>query len=261
MWRFMTVGKNCLIDLLFSNSPRIGRSAGQDFVNTSFVNWVVQSPRQSNIMVQETTEKSIKTGGDDLDDGLELDPDLLASSDFEDAASVIASDFDSEEQQDEVSEDEGPLVLEGEETEIAVDPVPEVKKRKAEDVESEGEQDEEAKKAEKKRRKKEKEKERRAKVCAYFTKTAKMDTHMRYYFREDKTLGLYHQRSPQLTSQPLTCPPFSSAPSENPSPHPLLLRLRKSLSRLLICWNHLHTPLLRLTQAMPSSLFNRGSLN
>ncbi|KIY31682.1 protein CMS1 [Cryptococcus gattii E566] len=114
-------------------------------------------------MVQEKTEKTIKTGGDDLDDGLELDPDLLASSDFEDAASVIASDFDSEEQQDEDSEDEGPLLLEGEETEIAVNPVPEVKKRKAEDVESEGEQDEEAKKAEKKRRKKEKEKERRAK--------------------------------------------------------------------------------------------------
>lgn len=212
-------------------------------------------------MVQKTAEETIKTGGDDLDDGLELDPDLLASSDFEDAASVIASDFDSEEQQDEDSEDEGPLVLEGEETEIAVSLVPEVKKRKAEEVESEGEQDEEAKKAEKKRRKKEKEKERRAKVCAYFTKIAKMDAHMRHYFREDKTLDLYHQRPPQLISQPLTCPPFSSAPSENPSPHPLLSRLRKSLSPLLICWNHLHTPLPRLTQAMPSSLFNRGSLN
>lgn len=124
-------------------------------------------------MVQETMEKTIKTGGDDLDDGLELDPHLLASSDFEDAASVIASDFDSEEQQDEVSEDEGQLVLEEEETKIPVSSVPEVKKRKAEDVESEGEQDEEAKKAEKKRRKKEKEKERRAKVCTYLLKPRK----------------------------------------------------------------------------------------
>ncbi|OXG10374.1 protein CMS1 [Cryptococcus neoformans Ze90-1] len=114
-------------------------------------------------MVQEITEKTVKTGGDDLDDGLELDPDLLASSDIEDAASDIASEFDGGEQQDQAPEDESPLVLEGEETEIAMSPVPEVKKRKAEDVEGEGEQDEEATKAEKKRRKKEKEKERKAK--------------------------------------------------------------------------------------------------
>lgn len=113
-------------------------------------------------MVQEITEKTIKTGGDDLDDGLELDPDLLASSDIEDAASDVASEFDGGEQRDQASEDESPLVLEGEETEIAMSPVPEMKKRKAEDVENEGEQDEEAAKAEKKRRKKEKEKERRA---------------------------------------------------------------------------------------------------
>lgn len=115
-------------------------------------------------MVQEITEKTVKTGGDDLDDGLELDPDLLASSDIEDAASDIASEFDGGEQQDQAPEDENPLVLEGEETEIAMSPVPEVKKRKAEDVEGEGEQEEEATKAEKKRRKKEKEKERKAKV-------------------------------------------------------------------------------------------------
>lgn len=115
-------------------------------------------------MAQEITEKTVKTGGDDLDDGLELDPDLLASSDIEDAASDLESEFDGGEQQDQAPEGESPLVFEGEETEIAMSPVPEVKKRKAEDVEGEGEQDEEATKAEKKRRKKEKEKERKAKV-------------------------------------------------------------------------------------------------
>lgn len=212
-------------------------------------------------MVQEITEKTIKTGGDDLDDGLELDPDLLASSDIEDAASDVASEFDGGEQRDQASEDESPLVLEGEETEIAMSPVPEMKKRKAEDVENEGEQDEEAAKAEKKRRKKEKEKERRAKVLPYFITAEKMCTDMPYCRREDKVLNLYHQRPPQLISLPPICPPSSSALFENHSPHPLLSRLKRSLFPLPTCWNHQHIRHPRPTQAMRSNLFSRGFLN
>ncbi|WRT65824.1 uncharacterized protein IL334_002774 [Kwoniella shivajii] len=106
-------------------------------------------------MVQETLKQSEKTGGDDLDDGLELDPDLLASSD-EDAESEVDAE-------DGVSDNgDGALPpLEGEEDEITNSPIPEGKKRKAEEVEVE---DEEASKlADKKKRKKEKEKERKAK--------------------------------------------------------------------------------------------------
>ncbi|WVQ78674.1 hypothetical protein IAT38_000761 [Cryptococcus sp. DSM 104549] len=124
-------------------------------------------------MVQSITKQPPKTGGDDLDDGLELDPDLLASSDIEDASDA-ESDADME--GDDAEETAAPresssgaaFVLEGEEDEILMSPVLEGKKRKAleveETAEDEGEGDSaDAKAADKKRRKKEKEKERKAK--------------------------------------------------------------------------------------------------
>ncbi|OCF36272.1 protein CMS1 [Kwoniella heveanensis CBS 569] len=129
----------------------------------------------------------MKTGGDDLDDGLELDPDLLAASDDEEEVS------DNDQGGDDValsggegskskSSRNGKLpVLEGEEDEILASPIAEGKKRKAEEVDEEdgdereevrpgqvnsgavdGDDESEARKAEKKRRKKEKEKERKA---------------------------------------------------------------------------------------------------
>ncbi|WWC68507.1 uncharacterized protein I206_102436 [Kwoniella pini CBS 10737] len=107
-------------------------------------------------MVQAAQKDTFKTGGDDLDDGLELDPDFLAASDEEGDSDNNGGDAE--------DENEDLIPLEGEEDEIAHSPIPEAKKRKIEDVELDGENDdEEAKKAEKKRRKKEKEKERKAK--------------------------------------------------------------------------------------------------
>ncbi|WVF66034.1 hypothetical protein IAT40_000772 [Kwoniella sp. CBS 6097] len=136
--------------------------------------------------------KALKTGGDDLDDGLELDPDLLAASD-EDEEEEDASDneHEGEFEQDAVQSPRakkpngngnGKLpVLEGEEDEILASPIAEGKKRKADEVDNDaededasnaqgevtresgsGEDEGEARKAEKKRRKKEKEKERKA---------------------------------------------------------------------------------------------------
>ncbi|WVW80288.1 hypothetical protein I302_102266 [Kwoniella bestiolae CBS 10118] len=107
-------------------------------------------------MVQTTSKDHVKTGGDDLDDGLELDPDFLAGSD-EEGGSDLGHD-------DEASENgDGELPpLEGEEDEIVRSPIAEGKKRMIDEVEAE-EDDEEAKKADKKKRKKEKEKERKAK--------------------------------------------------------------------------------------------------
>jgi protein CMS1 len=93
------------------------------------------------------TAKHQITGGDDLDDGLELDPELLADSGSEDEdGSINGEDF--LEMTDE--EDKGPRVT--------------GQKRKASEDDLSHGQDEEVSKAEKKRRRKEKDKERRAKV-------------------------------------------------------------------------------------------------
>ncbi|WWC60439.1 uncharacterized protein I303_103011 [Kwoniella dejecticola CBS 10117] len=111
-------------------------------------------------MIQAAEKDQYKTGGDDLDDGLELDPDFLAASDEE---------GDSDNDGDVIQDGERNLApLEGEEDEILRSPIAEGKKRKIEETEvaeanEDDDGDEEAKKADKKRRKKEKEKERKAK--------------------------------------------------------------------------------------------------
>ncbi|WWD16377.1 hypothetical protein CI109_100803 [Kwoniella shandongensis] len=113
-------------------------------------------------MVQTTEQKVSKTGGDDLDDGLELDPDLLADSDAE----AEGSGSEAEEEEDnavlEEEDDFEPAEIVDEDEPSASNSAGEGKKRKADEVEL-GDESEEAKKAEKKRRKKEKEKERKAK--------------------------------------------------------------------------------------------------
>ena len=96
--------------------------------------------------------KTAKTGGDDLDDGLELDPGLLASSDNEDEGSEVGSDADIGDEETRAAVDE-----DDEEQDEGVD-VGEKRKR---DV---GDEDEDSAAAEKRRRKREKFKERKAKV-------------------------------------------------------------------------------------------------
>jgi protein CMS1 len=101
----------------------------------------------------QTPAKVAKTGGDDLDDGLELDPGLLASSDNEDEGSDLGSDVDIGDEETRAAVDE-----DDDEEDEGVD-VGEKRKR---DV---GDDDEDAAAAEKRRRKREKFKERKAKVC------------------------------------------------------------------------------------------------
>lgn len=101
-------------------------------------------------MVQEIIEKIIKIGGDDFDDGFEFDFDFFVFLDIEDVVFDVVLEFDGGEQWDQVLEDESLLVFEGEEMEIVMSFVLEMKKRKVEDVENEGEQDEEVVKVEKK---------------------------------------------------------------------------------------------------------------
>ena len=107
-------------------------------------------------MAQTTSKKQPKpdiTGGDDLDDGLELDPDLLASSDNEDEDIPDQdADIGDEETRPEADEDD-------EQDDDSGAEVGEKRKRDgAEDL------NEEERQAEKKRRQKEKFKERKAKV-------------------------------------------------------------------------------------------------
>lgn len=108
-----------------------------------------------NSKMAQTTKKQPKqdiTGGDDLDDGLELDPDLLASSDNEDEDLLDRdADIGDEETRPEVDDDEG-------DEEPGADVGEKRKRDEGEDM------DEEERKAEKKRRQKEKFKERKAKV-------------------------------------------------------------------------------------------------
>jgi protein CMS1 len=113
-----------------------------------------------------------KTGGDDLDDGLELDPNLLASSDVEDENSDDergeldeGEDLgESEDGQGEGRTDGTSELVDGEDENVPEGTKDETvgsaanKKRKASPA---GEVDDAA---EKKRRKKEKEKERKARV-------------------------------------------------------------------------------------------------
>lgn len=108
-------------------------------------------------MAQATTEKRKPkqdlTGGDDLDDGLELDPELLASSDIEDDdipdrdADIGDEETRAEDDDDDNEQDEESGVEVGD-------------KRKRDG----GENVDEEQQAEKRRRKKEKLKERKAKV-------------------------------------------------------------------------------------------------
>lgn len=108
-------------------------------------------------MAVASTSKAIKTGGDDLDDGLELDPELLAPSDGSDVegeeVGVDEMRVDGVDEDDEV--DDGDLQEDEEEPRRRAGV-----KRKVENL------DEDAKAEEKKRRKKEKEKERKARVCS-----------------------------------------------------------------------------------------------
>lgn len=113
-------------------------------------------------MAQETLSKAPKTGGDDLDDGLELDPELLAS-DAEDDGEVDVDEDDGEEG---VYEGDDLSGHEDGEREKATG-VGKKRKAEADDQREQGETehvDEEARMADKKRRKKEKEKARKAKV-------------------------------------------------------------------------------------------------
>ena len=100
--------------------------------------------------------KKAPTGGDDLDDGLELDTDMLASSDADenDIADRDADIGDEETRAEEDDDDEDDLGPEAGEK----------RKRDDEDEDGEAGQDEEERKAEQRRRKKEKFKERKAKV-------------------------------------------------------------------------------------------------
>ncbi|GFZ42443.1 hypothetical protein JCM24511_00158 [Saitozyma sp. JCM 24511] len=112
-------------------------------------------------MAQETLSKAPKTGGDDLDDGLELDPELLAS-DAEDDGEVDVDEDDGEEG---VYEGDDLSGHEDGEREKATG-VGKKRKAEADDQREQGETehvDEEARMADKKRRKKEKEKARKAK--------------------------------------------------------------------------------------------------
>jgi len=101
--------------------------------------------------IMSSKVKSQNTGGDDLDDGLELDPELLAESDDDEGGSVDVEDL--LEMTDE--EDKGPKVS-GQKRKVDDD----------DDGSDDEDMDEDAKKADKKKRRKEKDKERRAKVSS-----------------------------------------------------------------------------------------------
>jgi protein CMS1 len=100
------------------------------------------------------TDKTAKSGGDDLDDGLELDPELLAPSDDEGDVGDNDSDADIGDEETRIARDDD----EDEEDGVEVG-----EKRKRDEVD----EDEEERLAEKRRRKKEKLKERKAKVSRF----------------------------------------------------------------------------------------------
>ena len=92
-----------------------------------------------------------KTGGDDLDDGFELDHDLIAQSDPEEEGSIVGENYE-----DFLSdnEDNGPTVS-GKKRKAGID-LPDANQKN--DLDGS---------VDKKKRKKEKEKERKAKVCSH----------------------------------------------------------------------------------------------
>ena len=99
-------------------------------------------------MARPATTQPGKTGGDDLDDGLELDPDLLAASDEEGGAGSVVDDEEIDRESGDLEDDNGDA-----DQEVAE----QGRKRKTEEGDDPAA-------AEKKRRKKEKEKERKARV-------------------------------------------------------------------------------------------------
>ncbi|WVO14720.1 hypothetical protein L204_102358 [Cryptococcus depauperatus] len=109
-------------------------------------------------MSEENIQKHTKTGGDDLDDGLEYDQDLLASSDIDDEGFVDGFDIEANDEESVYIDDTAGLAVD--EEKAFMDVASESKKRKVEQVKEEEGDDKE--KADKKRRKKEKEKERKA---------------------------------------------------------------------------------------------------
>lgn len=93
-----------------------------------------------------------KTGGDDLDDGLDLDNSLVAHGGDDEEGSIVGDEEVDINAYMTDEEDKGPRVT-GQKRKISQD-----------DDTPAAELDDEAQKAEKKRRRKEKDKERRAKV-------------------------------------------------------------------------------------------------
>lgn len=104
----------------------------------------------------------LKSGGDDLDDGLELDPELLAPSDAESSASGSDDDLDERNERgasgSEVPEENGDTQPKT----MAIDESGEKSRKRRAGSEGGGGEDE--LKAEKRKRRKAKEKERKAKV-------------------------------------------------------------------------------------------------
>jgi len=112
--------------------------------------------KSKGVMVQASSSKPKKlvTGGDDLDDGLELDPTLLASSDAEEEGGDEGGQLNDEEEE----------LLPGDDRVDGDEDVRAGVKRKAGEDDDDEDGDEGDAKAEKKKRRKEREKERKAKV-------------------------------------------------------------------------------------------------
>jgi len=104
------------------------------------------------IKMAQVPAKTAKTGGDDLDDGLELDPELLASDNEDESDAEFENDADIGEEETRVAVDE--------DSEDEADGGADVGEKRKRD--GDGEEDDAA--AEKRKRKREKFKERKAKV-------------------------------------------------------------------------------------------------
>jgi protein CMS1 len=108
----------------------------------------------------------IKTGGDDLDDYLDLDPDLIASSDAESSTSTFAARLEDEDEFEETDvNEEFDSAHDGERVDIGNEDTTGPRRQTATTVKRKAEElDEDQRKAEQKKRKKDKEKERKARV-------------------------------------------------------------------------------------------------
>jgi hypothetical protein len=111
---------------------------------------------ETTINMAQAPAKIAKTGGDDLDDGLELDPELLASDNEDESDAEFENDADIGEEETRVAVDE-----DSEDENDGGADVGEKRKR-----EGDGEGEDAA--AEKRKRKREKFKERKAKVRLVF---------------------------------------------------------------------------------------------